>query len=135
MSASQQGKSKEGQPALAYVAGAIGLILTLGLMGFIGREALVHPGDHPPVVQVQAKKVDEVAGGYVVEFEARNLTQSTASAVEVEATLEIPGSSSVNSKVTLDYVPGNSVRKGGVYLPSNPADGKLTLRATGYSDP
>lgn len=127
--------SSSEKPTLAYVAGGIGLILTLSLLGFIGWEAVIRSEGPAPSVTVEAKQVRPTAGGYLVEIEVRNTTAATAADVQVEAELAVPGSKAVVSSVTFDYVPGNSIRKGGIYLPADPATGSLKVRALGYTKP
>ncbi|TCJ39343.1 hypothetical protein [Parafrankia sp. BMG5.11] len=128
--------SGEELPRIAILAGAIGFLLTSGLIGFIGWQALSGAGGATtPALSVQAGRIHPTAGGYLVEFEARNRSPRTAAAVEVEATLEIAGSQPVTSVVSLDYVPGDSSQRGGVVLPADPRTGRLTLRVTGYAEP
>ena len=128
--------SKRGKiPPLAILTGAIGFVLTAGLIGFIGWEALHRTQAEAPKVTVEQGQVFRAPGGFVVEIEARNTTAHTAAAVEVEATLTTPGAKPIVSSVTLDYVPGHSTRKGGVFLPTDPRSGKLELRALGYAKP
>lgn len=129
-------RKSEKLPPIAIVSGTIGFLLTAALIGFIGWEKLLGSGaDDTPRLAVEAGAVHRTPAGYVVEFEARNASSRTAAAVEVEATLELPGSEPVTSVVSLDFVPGNSSHKGGVVLPADPRDGRLKLRVTGYSEP
>lgn len=123
-------------PAIAIISGAIGLVLTAGLVGFIGWEALRAPRAAPtPRLAVEAVSTHRTPGGYLVEFEARNGSPRTAAAVQIEATLEVAGAEPVTSTVSLDYVPGNSSQRGGVVMPADPRAGRLTLRVAGYSEP
>lgn len=125
----------DGKPVLEYVAGAVGFLLTLGLIGFIGHEALVRPEGQLPNITVSQTEVRAMGAGYQIGFEARNEASVTAAAVQIEAILEVPGADPVVSGVTIDYVPGKSTRSGGIFLPVDPASGTLRLRALGYSQP
>ncbi|MXO73940.1 hypothetical protein GRI40_01710 [Altererythrobacter aerius] len=122
-------------PPLAILAGSIGLLLTVGLVGFIGWEATRQEGVAVPVVVVEAGDVTPTGGGYVVEFEARNLSGRTAANVEIEASLELAGEPPVVSTVALDYVPAHSKHNGGVFLPADPRTGTLEMRVLGYAEP
>lgn len=129
------GDNGDKPPPLAMIAGAIGFVLTLGLIGFIGWEAFHRAQARVPAVEVQAGEVHRTERGYVLEFDARNTTSHTAAAVQVEATLTAAGAKPVVSSVTLDYIPGHSTRKGGIFLPIDPSSGDLKLRALGYAKP
>ncbi len=129
------GKGGQDKPALAYVAGVTGLLLTFALIGLVARELFVQSGADPIYVAVKATGTHAAGPGYEVEFEARNLSAETASNVQIGATLQIPGAEPIESQVSLDYVPGNSTRSGGIFLPVDPALGKLDLRAHGYAKP
>lgn len=133
---SEPDPSSEAFPKMAIVAGVIGFVLTTGLIGFIGWQALAQSGElETPALSVQAGRVHETHGGYLVEFEARNRSPRTAAAVEVEATLETADGTPATSVVSLDYVPGDSAKRGGVVLSTDPRAGRLTLRVTGYAEP
>ena len=45
------------------------------------------------------------------------------------------GGADETSRVVFDYVPGHSVRQGGLFFTRDPRTGHLTLRARGYSAP
>ena len=119
---------------IEWLASAIGLALTLGLLGAIAWQAL-HPRDGPPTIEVVADRVTPLGGGYLVEFTARNAAARTAASVEVEGSVHGVGPRPVVSSVTLDYVPGGSQHSGGLYFPVDPRRGRLELRATGFSEP
>lgn len=135
MSESERREGDGKKPALAYIAGATGFVLTLGLIGFVGWQAVIGPDAPAPSVTVATRQIRPASAGYVVEIEARNTTSVTAAAVQIEAELDIPGSDPMTSNLTLDYVPGHSTRKAGVYFPVNPARGTLKIRALGYAAP
>lgn len=120
---------------LPVVTGAIGLALTASLIGFVAWEAIDGSAAQTPDVVVRAGSVHAANEGFVVQFEARNLAAKPAAGVVVEATLSVPGEEPLVSSVTLDYVPGASRKRGGFFLPVDPRQGRLELRALGYSDP
>ncbi len=122
-------------PPIAIAAGAAGLALTIGLIGFIGWEAVQGGGDQVAAVVVEAGRSHRVPGGYLVEFTARNRTARSAANVEIEAELTVPGAQPIVSTVALDYVPARSQHRGGILLPADPRAGRLELRALGYIEP
>lgn len=128
-------RQPERLPPLAIIAGAIGLLLTAGLVGFTAREAFRPPGPDVPIVVVKTGEVTRTPAGFVVEFEARNLSGRTASNVEIEASFTAAGQPPVISTVGFDFVPAHSKHSGGLLLPADPRTGKLEMRVLGYSEP
>lgn len=120
-------------PWLEWAASGIGLLLTLGVFGFIGWQVL---GDatSPPVITVETTGVAPVADGYRVMFQARNIGGAAASKVRIEGTLSAGGTAETSS-VVLDYIPGQSEREGGLFFTQAPQSGSLSVRATGYAKP
>lgn len=123
------------KPLLEWIAALLGLIITLGLIGFIGWEALKTPDDSPPSIEIIAERVTRVTGGYVVEIVAINRGPATAAGVEVEGRLKSDAAEPVTSRLTLDYVPGHSHQRGGLFFDKDPRLGQLELRAVGYARP
>ncbi|WP_305098275.1 hypothetical protein [Croceibacterium aestuarii] len=130
----EQTGSYTSRPLLEWVAVAIGSLVTAALVGYIGWKAATSDQETPPMVAVEQGQTTPYEGGWVVEVRARNLSPSTAANVEIEGTLH-SGSSETTATTTIDYVPGDSVRKAGLFLPSDPARGVLELRAKGYAAP
>ena len=88
----------------------------------------------PPAIIVEVDNVTSVAGGYRVEFRARNTGGSAGAQVEVEGRLS-GGGADETSHVVFDYVPAHSVRPGGLFFTQDPRLGRLSVRARGYSAP
>ena len=129
-----ENEQKHERTWLEWLSGAIGLLITLGLLGFIGWQAL-GSSHAPPALELEVTDVAPAAGGFVVEFTAHNRSDSTASAVEVEGTLRGSAPQPVVSRTTLDYVPARSRAEGGLYFSSDPRKGSLEVRALGYAAP
>jgi uncharacterized protein (TIGR02588 family) len=122
-------KSKQKPPLLEWIASAIGLLLILGVMAVIARDAFNGSADMAPEVTVTATRVRQSGAGYLVEFEARNVSPVTAAQLVVEG--KLPGGET--STATIDYVPGRSARRGGLFFSAEPNG--VALRALGYQDP
>lgn len=117
-------------PALEWIAAAIGLALLLFVAVVIGREAMVVEHDQLPAIKVAPLRVTPVATGFVVEFEATNLTSGTAAAVTIEGK-----SGDETSTASLDYVAGNASAQGGLFFTQDPRKAPLELRALGFQTP
>lgn len=122
-------KAKAKPPLLEWIASAIGLLLALGLLAAIARDGLSGRGEALPDISVAAVRAQPVGAGWVVEFEARNAAPATAALVMVEGRLP----DGETSSATIDYVPGRSARRGGLFFSREPRG--LRLRALGYQDP
>lgn len=128
---SLQGKT----PVLEWIAALTGLVLILGVIAVIGREAIREQTADPPAITIRVRAISPVIGGYVVAFEALNQASGTAVAVEIEGTL-MSGSSLVEqSHATIDYVPGHGRASGGLFFSKDPHKHRLATRAMGFQDP
>jgi uncharacterized protein (TIGR02588 family) len=121
-------------PWLEWIASGVGLLLTLGVFGVIGWQALDNPSA-PPAIVVAVERVVQVEGGYRVDVRASNRTGSAAAQVEVEGRLLVEGEEPSTSRAVFDYIPGRSSREGGLFFARDPRQGELSVRPLGYSVP
>jgi uncharacterized protein (TIGR02588 family) len=122
-------------PPLEWIAAAIGLLLTLGVLSVVGWEAFRPGDDTPPLIEAKTVGVTPAPGGFVLQVELRNRSRATAAAVQIEGDLGGgPGGAEMSSAM-IDYVPGQSTRRVGLFFGSDPRRHSLKLRATGYSEP
>lgn len=130
-----QQKKRVGTPLLEWVASGIGLLLTLGLLAVIGRDALSREAEQLPAIDVAIRRIVPAGSGFVVEIEAVNRSGGTAAAVEIEGELKSGGTSLETSSFTLDYVPGHSRRSGGLFFSEDPRRHQVEVRALGFQTP
>lgn len=129
-------RTKQRTPALEWVAAAIGLLLTLAVLGILAREALSGARHDVPMIAVTVERVIEREGQFLVEVKATNRTGAAASHVEIEGRLTPDGGGEpITGKATVDYVPGHSGRKAGLFFSADPRRGQLEVRALGYEEP
>ena len=128
----------EGIPAAEWTLAALGLLLFVGVLGFLGYEVLVN-GETPPAVTVSVAGVHAVPGGHLVRIRAWNAGGSTAAEVKIEATLSRPGGESgtrpETREVILDYVPPQSERFAFLLFREDPPMDALDLRVMSYREP
>lgn len=115
-----------------WVAGAVGLVLVVGALVVLTREAMAPAS--PPDLSVQVDSVRAGDRGHVVHFTVANKGRVPAMEVTVEGELAVGGDTLV-STATLRYLPGRSRRSGGLQFPVDPRTGQLRLRALGYEEP
>ena len=117
-----------------WVAGAVGLVLVLGAIGFIAYNALTAEPS-VPAVTVEHVGTERNPGGYVVEFRARNSGPSTAASLTISGTLHDGSTEIERSEVMHDYLPPRGERQGGLIFQTDPVRHELRLAAEGYVDP
>ena len=122
-------KSKAKPPLLEWIASAIGLLLILGVMAVIARDAFNGSADMAPDITIVAQAPEQQSGRWLVRFEARNNSPITAAQVTIEGAL--PGGET--STAVIDYIPGRSTRGGGLFFSADQRG--VALRALGYQDP
>lgn len=127
--------AQSGPPLLEWIAAAIGLLLTLAVLGALGWESLKGSDNQPPVIETGIGGITPTRAGYVVEIELRNRSSVTAAAVEVEGELTRADGTVATSATTVDYVPGDSTRNAGLFFEDDPRRHQLEVRALGFAEP
>jgi uncharacterized protein (TIGR02588 family) len=117
-----------------WITAAAGLLIVLAVVVFMTFEAVAGERTQPAIT-VRVDSVVAVPGGHAVRFVARNTGDQAGAAVVVEGRLARAGAEPEVSRVTLDYVPGRSERRGGLFFVADPRGGRLELRAVGYVSP
>lgn len=119
---------------LEWAAAGLGLMLTLGVLAYEIREAVVDRGG-PPSLTVSGEPAEAAGGGFVVPLTVRNASDATAADVEVRAVLERDGQVVEERRASFAYVPGRGEATGGVIFRTDPASAQLRLEPEGYQDP
>ena len=116
------------------LAAVFGTLVVLAAIGFLLYDALGAPPS-PPQLSIRVDSVIEAGDGYLVEFSAVNRGRSTAATLMVDAEL-LDGERTVESaRASLDYVPEQAERSGGVYFREDPRRYRLEIHARGYEVP
>ncbi len=117
-----------------WVAGALGAILVGVALWVLLSDALSQAT--PPDLRVTTDSIaGQGADRYRVAFTARNVGTEAAAGVVIEGLLVRSARDTLRAMVTLDYVPGESRRSGGLFFDADPRAGELVLRAVGYTEP
>jgi len=119
---------------IEWAAGALGLVITLALIGFVGWQAFQDNGE-PPRVEVRVTNIIANGDTYLVQIAAANVSSQTVAGLVVDGTLTPRTGRMERSSVTFDYVPANSEVEGGLFFASDPATGELRVRPKGYRQP
>lgn len=124
----------ERTPVAEWVAAALGLVLTLAVVGYTLWEGLTQD-DGPPRLSVSAGRATPTPDGYVVPIVVKNVSHATAAEVQVHAALSLPGRAPEEHTAQFAYVPGHGEVKGGIVFRSNPTNAYVALTVEGYADP
>ena len=121
-------------PRLEWLLGICGLALLLAAICFLTYRGLTE-SDKPGAVVVRVTDVDEVGGAYVVRFHARNEGSKTLSQLHLNAHLSDGDEQVESAQALIDYLPGHSEQRGGVYLRHDPRRYRLRIEPAGYMEP
>jgi uncharacterized protein (TIGR02588 family) len=124
----------QGTSLLEWAVASIGALIVMALIAYLVFYGLTR-SDGPPKISFETGPVQEIGNGYVVQFTVRNDGYSTASALEISGRLMQGDSIAEESRATIDHVPEQSSRSGGLFFSRNPALHQLGVRAEGYSSP
>lgn len=108
----------------------------LATTGYLTYRGVTAP-QGPPSVHLEVQRIEPVEGGYVVVVEARNTGGTTAAQLEVQGELLSGGRVLDVDGFVIDYLPPDSVRRGGLMFESDPRAPGVELRVepAGYSEP
>jgi uncharacterized protein (TIGR02588 family) len=121
-------------PVAEWVAAALGLLLTLGVIGYLVREGLTER-DGPPALSAVAQPATASAGGYALPVVIRNDSDATAADVEVLGTLRRQGQIIEERRTRFAYVPARGEARGGLVFQHDPAESELSVVPEGYEEP
>lgn len=121
-------------PVLEWIAAAVGLILTVALIGYLVREGLSEePG--PPALVISSGSTVAIEAGFVLPVVVKNTADETAADVEVRGVLTVAGQPPEERRAAFAYVPGKGEARGGLVFKHDPASGRLDLSVEGYAEP
>lgn len=127
-------KLPEATSQLEWLFAAMGAVLILGTIGYMIAHGMRHPEAPPDVIVTQTSGA-ALADGFLVEFSASNRGNATAANVTVSGALIEDGEVVEESETTLDYLPEQAHRTGGLFFTNDPAKYEVRLRAEGYIAP
>lgn len=130
----QAGAKKAAEPWLEWITSSVGVLVTVTLLILLGWGAWIQD-DTPPALVIQTGTVAEHEGGYTLPFSVRNISGSTAARVGIEGVLTEGDRVVETAQARLDYVPGYSTRKGGLFFSNDPRGYRLQVRPLGYEEP
>ncbi|SMH39351.1 hypothetical protein [Azospirillum agricola] len=113
---------------------ALGVVITVAMIGFMVSVALT-PERGNPTITIQTEPPKPAGESHVVRFRAMNAAGATAAALHIRGELRQGGAVVEASEATLDFLPGNSERSGGLFFRNDPARYELRVFPVGYNEP
>lgn len=89
----------------------------------------------PPDVAVRVREVVRVSNGWLVRIEAENAGDETAAGLRIQGALARAGAAPEQAETQLDFLPGRSTRRAGLFFAADPRAGRLELRAVSFQEP
>ena len=135
----QRGK-RSGHPhskpsAWEYIAGWVGAAIVVATLAFMVYEAVRTPSNPVPELAVRVDTIVRYAHGHLVEFRAINTGHATASNVQIQGELAAETGVVERSESSVDFVPAQSWRKGGLVFKAEPGRHRLEVRVVGFDRP
>ncbi|MFO7322165.1 MAG: TIGR02588 family protein [Chloroflexota bacterium] len=130
----QKGAGANDIPPLEWAVAMLGAGLVIATLGYLLLLGIGH-GQSPPDLQITVQAYTAVESGYLIEFEVFNRGYQPAAQVTVQGSLRAGDIEIETSETTLDYVPSQSWRGGGLYFANDPRSYTLVLRPLGYQRP
>lgn len=121
-------------PPLEWAIACFGLVLVATALGLLVYKAIRGEAS-PPQITVSVISIVPVQNGYLVQFEAINHGGSTAEGVVIGGELRRGAEQVESSHTTMDYLPSNSKKSGGLFFIQHPSQFELQVRAFGYEEP
>lgn len=120
--------------AWEWLVAAIGLALLLASLGYLVYDALADDGAAPaPAVRIQA--IEPRDGRFLVRVQVANQSRAAAADLRVEGELRRGADVVERSETEFPYLPGQSVREGGLFFRQDPRTLELVLSARSYQKP
>ena len=120
-------------PIAEWASAAVGLLLTLAVLGVTIWELVADPGE-PPRLVVAAEGGRAAPGGWLVQVSVRNESFATAADVEIEG-VQMAGGVEESRSATFPYVPARGRAKGSLVFPQDPTTHPVALSVRSFRDP
>ena len=120
---------------LEWIVFALGMALTLLVLGYLGYQAIT-ASQATPILMVSADSAQEQDGQYVMPVRVRNTSAAPAEGVHVQVVLFKDGAEWEKADFTLQFAPPHSRRRGWVSFLKDPSQAdRIEARALGYQMP
>lgn len=117
-----------------WIAAGLGGAIFIAMIGYLAVVGF-NEVEGEPQVTVSTKPAVRQQTGYLVTFEATNSGRATATSLVIAGRL-MDGEKEIEGReITIDYLPMQSSRAGGLFFRQDPARYRLEIEAQSYLDP
>ncbi|MCC2676903.1 MAG: hypothetical protein K0R58_3850 [Ramlibacter sp.] len=127
------GAGEPSPPWSEWIVAAIGLLLLLASLGYLLHDGNGDPRPPAPVIRILA--IEPQQGRFLVRVQAVNESRATAAALRIEGTVRRGAEVMERSELEFDYLPGRSIREGGLFFTADPRTLQLEVAARSYRAP
>ena len=121
-------------PTWEKVLGVCGLLLLVSGIIYLSWTAIKENGA-PPDVLFSVVEISQASNGFLVEVEINNKGSQSVAALHLEGHLAMESGSEETSHAEVDYLPSRSKSYAGFFFSTDPRNGTLTFRPSGYQEP
>lgn len=118
---------------LEWTAFAVGLVLVLGTLGYLGYDGFTMD-DQPPYLEIQLGAPLARENAFLVPVAVTNRGDQSAEDVRVEVVLA-HGQARERGELDMAFLPRGATRHGWVTFHADPRAGAMTSRVLGYERP
>lgn len=119
------------RPIVEWAFAALSGVLVLGIVAFLGREAVVG-GIRPADLVVSIDELEQLDSGTMVMVTVANRGDKAAASVTVNASLA--KSSAPDKQIEFDYIAAHAVRRGAFLFPHPVTPAVLDIQIGGYTE-
>jgi len=127
-------RARHDVPMIEWITGAVASAIVLGMLAFIGYEAVFGDGA-PPALRVTVAGTRSSPGGFAAEVTVANESSQAAANVLVEGVVRGADGTEIRSDATVDHVPGFSSRRATLLFPGPYANEAVRVRVRGFTAP
>lgn len=127
-------RQRDTPPLLEWLLGGVGVVLFVGAIAFLLYEG-TRGHDRPAAVEIRVDDILPIGDAYLVRYQAHNRGTLTLVDLNVSARVLDGDAELERADARIDFLPGESSRKGGFYLQEDPRAYRLEIRAGGYQEP
>jgi uncharacterized protein (TIGR02588 family) len=120
---------------LEWIVFSISAVIITFVTAFLIYQAFNSREEAPPDIIIEAGAPQGQTGKYIVPVTVKNEGEQTAEDVNIVVTIEKDGQPLEEATFVVPFIPRKSERESWAVFTKDPAQGKITAKATGFNVP